>query len=139
MFMIDYRDIGWWYWLATVLALSFGIAGVSVGIVLAIGLVVMQLIYYVRKEKLYSAFTVQVRIATLIFFVVIYPDEMRFLYWIPTVGLWAQVLFGYCAMARCVSLLSWNRSAPLSLALLKNTFFSLPVRGSVQGMRIEMS
>ena len=138
MFMIDYRDIGWWYWLGTVLLLSYGMAGGTEGFMLAIGLVEIQFFHYLIQDKSFS-FRVQVRLATLLFFVLIYPEPVRFLYWIPAVGLWAQVIFGYCAMARCVSLFSWNRSTPFSMALLKNTFFSLPVRGSVKDMHIEMT
>jgi hypothetical protein len=26
MFMIEYRDIGWWYWLVTAALLSFGVS-----------------------------------------------------------------------------------------------------------------
>jgi hypothetical protein len=45
------------------------------------------------------------------------------------------VTFGYCTLARCLSLLPWNRSEPLSFALLRRTFLSRPVKGSVlQGL-----
>jgi len=137
MFMIDYRDISWWYWLATAMLLSYGMTGRPVGFILAIGLVLIQLIHYIIKEDRLSAFTVQVRFMTLVFFVTIYPSPLQPLYWVPTIGLWAQVIFGYCAMARCVSLISWNRDSPISYALLMKTFFSLPVRGSVNNKFIE--
>jgi hypothetical protein len=58
------------------------------------------------------------------------PDHLRWIYWIPTIGTWAMVLTGYCAMARTVSLMPWNRKQRLSMALLKQTFLSAPVRGS---------
>ena len=34
-------------------------------------------------------------------------------------------------MARMISLLPWNRSAPFSVALLGKTFFSAPTRGNI--------
>jgi hypothetical protein len=35
-------------------------------------------------------------------------------YWLPCIGTWAQIIFGYCGVARMVSLLPWNRSEPLT-------------------------
>ena len=51
MFMIEYRDIGWWYWLVTAVLLSFGILGNPAGFILAIGLTTIQLIHYVIRER----------------------------------------------------------------------------------------
>lgn len=66
---------------------------------------------------------------------VAFPDRMQWLYWVPTIGTWAQLIFGYCTMARCVSLLPWNRSEPFTPALVARTFFSRPVRGNIlQGL-----
>jgi hypothetical protein len=31
MFMINYKELGWWYWLATACLLSAGIAGTRPG------------------------------------------------------------------------------------------------------------
>lgn len=63
------------------------------------------------------------------------PENLQLIYWIPTVGTWAQVLFGYCAMARMVSLLPWNRKEALSFDYIKRTFVSAPVRGKIlQGL-----
>jgi hypothetical protein len=42
-----------------------------------------------------------------------------------------MVLVGYCPLARALSLLPWNRSQPLSAALVRRTFVSAPVRGSI--------
>jgi hypothetical protein len=60
------------------------------------------------------------------------------LHWIQFVGTWALVLSGYCLMARVLSLLPWNRTEPLSAALVRRTLFSPPTRGNVlQGMPAE--
>ena len=60
------------------------------------------------------------------------PGPLQWLYWIPIVGTWAQIIFGYCAMARLVSLFPWNLQEPFSWRLLWRTFFSAPVRGNIQ-------
>ena len=132
MFMIEYKDIGWWYWLVTASLLTYGIMGESIGFMVAIGITIFQLIHFSIREKSITAFPVQVRFWYLMLLIVALPKQLQLIYWIPTIGTWAQLIFGYCTMARCVSLLPWNRSVPFSTTLLQKTFFSRPVRGNVQ-------
>lgn len=135
MLMLDYRSISWWYWLATVGLLTAGVSGWPAGFAFAIGLTVIQLIHFSMRERSLIAFPIQVRLAYLLLLLIALPENLQWLYWIPTIGTWAQVLFGYCAMARAVSLLPWNRKQPFSFALLEQTFLSAPVRGNIlQGL-----
>ncbi|MFO1302140.1 MAG: hypothetical protein U1F54_00330 [Burkholderiales bacterium] len=135
MLMIESRQIAWWYWLATVCLLSAGLAGVPFAFACAIALTAWQAIHFALRCGSATAFPVQVRFFYMLLLIVSLPAPMRPLYWLPTIGTWAQVLFGYCLMARSVSLLPWNRLAPLSWPLVRRTFFSRPVRGSVlQGL-----
>ena len=132
MFMIEYKDIGWWYWLVTAPLLTIGVLGNELGFILAIGLTIFQLIHYIVREKSIKAFPVQVRFWYLLLLIVAFPEIMQWLYWVPCIGTWAQVIFGYCAMARLVSLWPWNREEPFTLELIVSTFLSRPVRGSVK-------
>ena len=135
MFMLEYRTISWWYWLATVGLLTAGVSGWPAGFMLAIGLTVFQLVHFIIRERSISAFPVQVRFAYLLLLLIALPESLQLIYWIPTIGTWAQVLFGYCTMARTVSLLPWNRKEAFSFALLKRTFLSAPVKGNIlQGL-----
>lgn len=135
MFMIDYKKLSWWYWLVTACLLSAGVAGYQTGFYVAIGLTVFQLIHFAIREHSVTAFPIQVRFWYLILLLVALPEPLRIIYWVPTVGTWAQLIFGYCTMARCVSLLPWNRNQPFSVDLLLKTFFSRPVRGNImQGL-----
>ena len=139
MFMLHYRRLSWWYWLLSACLLTVGMAdrplGRDSGFLLAIALTVVQLFHFALREGRATAFPVQVRLGYLLLLLVALPTSMRWLYWLPLVGTWAQVLFGYCLMARAVSLLSWNRKQPFSLALLKRPFISAPVRGNIlQGL-----
>ena len=46
-----------------------------------------------------------------------------------------MVLFGYCLLARVLSLFPWNRTEPFSMQLVLSTFFSAPVPGNIlQGL-----
>jgi len=132
MFMIEYKDIGWWYWLVTACLLTAGVSGNASGFMLAIGLTVFQLLHYVIRERWITAFPVQVRFWYLVLLIVALPEPLQLIYWIPTIGTWAQIIFGYCTMARLVSLFPWNRDEPFSWALVRRTFLSRPVRGSVK-------
>lgn len=128
---IEYRALSWWYWLATVGLLTAGVSGWAAGFLLAIGLTVVQLLHFGVRERSFAAFPVQVRAAYLLLLLIALPEPLQLIYWIPTIGTWALVLFGYCTMARMVSLLPWNRREKFSLDLLKRTFLSAPVRGNV--------
>lgn len=131
MFILDYRESSWWYWLVTVLFLTAGVAGWAEGFLFAIGMTVIQIVHYGTQQGSLSAFPLQVRLGYLLLLLAALPEALRWLFWIPMIGTWAQILFGYCTMARFVSLMPWNRAEPLSLGLLKRTFLSAPVRGSV--------
>ena len=135
MFMIEHRASSWWYWLATACLLTAGVSGWTTGFRLAIGLTVIQLVHFGIRERSFTAFPIQVRLGYLLLLLVALPEPLQLIYWIPTIGTWAQVLFGYCTMARMVSLLPWNRQEAFSLNLLKRTFLSAPVRGNIlQGL-----
>lgn len=135
MFMIDYKELSWWYWFTTACLLTAGIAGLKLAYLLAIGLTLFQLMHFIIREQSITAFPVQVRFWYLILLLVSFPGPMQLLYWVPAVGTWAQLIFGYCTMARCVTLLPWNRREKFSVVLLKKTFLSRPVRGNIlQGL-----
>ncbi len=130
--MIEYKDIAWWYWLVTAILLTIGILGNDLGFMLAIGLTSFQVVHFIFLTGNVKAFPVQVRFWYFMLLLVSLPESVQWLYWFPCIGTWAQVVFGYCAMARMVSLLPWNRDISFSIKLLKKTFLSCPVRGSVQ-------
>jgi hypothetical protein len=132
MLMIDYDKIGWWYWLVTACLLTLGVSGHAVGFVLAIALTALQIVHYGLRERDPAAFSLQVRACYLVLLLIALPEPLRPIYWLPTIGTWALVLFGYCGMARFVSLFPWNRDRRFSMSLLRQTFLSRPVRGSLQ-------
>lgn len=135
MFMINYKEYSWWYWLVTACLLTAGVAGYKTAFFLAIGLTVFQLIHFTIRERSITAFPIQVRFWYLMLLVVALPQPLQVIYWVPTVGTWAQLIFGYCTMARCVALFPWNHTERFSTGLLMKTFLSRPVRGNImQGL-----
>jgi hypothetical protein len=135
MFMIDYKELNWWYWFMTACLLTAGLAGHQIGFELAIGLSAIQLVHFMLREQSITAFTVQVRFWFLMLVLAAYAEPLQIIYWLPALGTWARSMFGYCLMARTLALLPWNRRIPFSLELVMKTFFSRPVRGSImQGL-----
>lgn len=133
MLMLDVKDVGWWYWLVTAVLLSYGLLVDPVGLLLAVGLTVINLLHFAARGPALTAFPVQVRFFYLLLLLIALPEPMRWLFWVPLVGTWAQVLVGYCAMARLVSLFPWNRRAPFTAGLVWRTFLSAPVKGRIGG------
>jgi len=88
-------------------------------------------VHFRLREGSFAAFPVQVRLAYTAILLVALWTPMNWLFWIPAIGTPAQVLFGYCALARCLSLLPWNRREPLSRRLVWRTFAAKPVRGNI--------
>ena len=131
MLMIDYKELSWWYWFVTACLLTAGVSGHPIGFVLAIGLTVIQLVHFSIHRRSITAFPIQVRFWYLMLLLAAFPEPLQIIYWIPTIGTWAQLIFGYCTMARCVSLFPWNRSEPFSRSLLVRTFLTRPVRGNI--------
>ena len=119
-------DYTWWLWLITACLLLAGLLVSPLYFVIAIGLTASQSVFFVAREKSLASFPAQLRLAYLLLVVVFFYPPLHFLYWIPTVGTFALVFFGYCLLARCLSLLPWNRSEPLSLSKVATTFLTPP-------------
>ena len=133
-----YRDISWWYWAATVPMLGAGLAGYSGGFLAASVLTAVQVVHFFYREGSVTAFPVQVRMAYLGLLVLAQWWPFYWVYWLQLVGTTAMVLFGYCLLARIMSLMSWNRTEAFTLKLFLRTFFSAPVPGNIlQGLPAE--
>lgn len=131
VFIVNYKSVSWWYFLATVIALTVGMAGFQVGFFAAIGVTVVHLVHFAIRERGLTSFSMQVRWGLLLFLLLGQVEPLRWLNWIPTVGIWVQCLFGYCTMARIMSVMPWIKQEPYSLGLLRRTFLSPPVPGNI--------
>jgi hypothetical protein len=132
-FFILWGDWTWWAWTVTAILLAIGLAGHTSAFVAAMALTASQAIVMLLRERSVTAFAVQLRIAYLLLLGVCFVPQMRWLYWLPTVGTFALVIFGYCLLARVLYLLPWNRQEALSLGLLRDTFASRPDLSRVVG------
>ena len=81
---------------------------------------------FLARERAFWAFSIQFRLAYTLLLIICYYPPMRCIYWLPAVGTFALVVFGYCLTARMLSLLPWNRAEPITVDLLRRTFLSRP-------------
>ncbi len=122
--MTTIRDLGWWYWLITGGLLGWGLIGRPEGLHLAMALCAVQIAHVGWLTGNLAAFPAQVRIAYLGLLIAGTWEPLHWIHGMQLVGTTARVLIGYCFLARMLSLAPWNRWQPMSLALIRRTFFS---------------
>lgn len=128
---IEFRLITWWYWLVTVAFLAAFLAGWSPGIQLAMAVTALHGWHYLRRGQTFGSFAVQVRIAYVLLLAAGLWAPLAFIHWLQLGGTLARLLFAYCPLARIMSLMPWNRSAPLTWPRVWRTITLPPVAGSV--------
>ena len=121
----------WWYWLVTDCLLIGSLAGWFWGIYPVIALTVIQTVHYFIRDRYITAFPVQVRLGYLLLLVLGMYPPLGFIHWVQFAGTTAVVTVGYCPLARIIVLMPWNRSRPLTFALVRETIVAPPVAGSV--------
>jgi hypothetical protein len=120
------KELTWWAWLVTVALLLTGLAESPAAFIAAIALLLAQTLFFWRKSGNVRAINVQIRASYTLLLVLSYIPQLRWFYWLIAIGTGALLVFGYCFVARTLSLLSWNRLEPLSLDLLRRTYLSVP-------------
>jgi hypothetical protein len=124
-------DFAWWLWLFTGLALGASLAGWAPGLPAAIVLTALQVVHQGVRARNLSALPVQVRAAYLSLLLLGIWPPLRVLHPLQLAGTVALVVFDYCPLARLLALMPWNRRRPFTFALVRSTFLSAPVRGSI--------
>lgn len=119
----------WWAWLLIEGFLVSGLAGVAGALPVAAGLAGAQAAFLLGRHRSVAPYPVQIRLAYAALLAVCLLPALNWLAWLPAVGTGALLAFGYCLLARVLSLMPWNRSQPLDWALVRRALFSPPVPG----------
>lgn len=119
------RDAAWWYWLVTLPFVAGAALGCRHSLVVAVGLTVIQALEFLHRDRRFSAFPVQVRLGYLALLLLGAAPGMGWIHIVQTLGTTAMVTFGYCPLARVLSLLPWNRTHPLTAQAVYQTLFTL--------------
>ena len=122
----------WVYWAITDLLLIAGVTIEPQALIWAIIFNVIQVIHFFWLTPKISNFAVQVRIAYLLLLIMAMYPPLYFIFYLQIIGTTAMVLLNYCFLARFMSLMPWNTTQAYSTQSIVNTFFSKPVKGSVQ-------
>lgn len=129
--MLEYKSLGWWYWLALAALLAAALAGVGRAFAAFLALSAVQLVHFAAIHRSVMAFPVQTRLAYLLIAVAALWPPLAVIYWLQLGGTALRVASGYCVIARTLSLLPWNLNEPLTARVVWRTFVSPPVRGSI--------
>jgi uncharacterized membrane protein YedE/YeeE len=121
----------WWYWAITTALLVGILAGYSLCLQAVIALNIVQVVHFIIREKSISAFPIQVRITYLGLLFAAQAPYMVWIFWWQLIGTSAMISFGYCFLARILSLLPWNKKESYSLEMLKKTFLTPPEKNNV--------
>jgi hypothetical protein len=131
MFMLDYKDYGWWYWAASCTTLWLAVSGFTHAYEIALIIGAVQLGHFILAERSVTAFPVQIRMGYLSVLLLAMPDGFDWVLWVPALGTLLRVVTGYCIMARMLMLMPFNRGHALSAAFIKYAFLAKPVRGNI--------
>lgn len=129
--MFAQRSTGWWYWLATAILLTAYLAGAPGAFEGAFVLLIVQVAHLRLRDGSFIAFPVQVRIGYLAIFIIGMAPNMVFLHWMQMIGVWAELMAGYCLLARMLALLPWNRVVLLTPGLIRFALVSPPASGCI--------
>lgn len=120
------RDWTWWAWALTATLLACTVAGDGHALAAATGLTALQAVVVAWRDRRLTAFALQLRLAFLLLLLAGSLPGMTWVLWVLLFGTSALVLFGYCLLARLLSLLPWNGREAWSWDRLRRTFFSAP-------------
>jgi hypothetical protein len=125
----------WCYWALTTALLVGVLAGYGQCLQVVIALNVVQVVHFAVRDMSISAFPVQVRVAYLGLIFAAQAPYMGWIFWWLVIGTSAMITFGYCFLARLLSLLPWNKKGSYSLDMMKETFLTPPQKGNIlQGL-----
>jgi hypothetical protein len=124
-------SLAWWIWAVLAGLMLWGLAGQMLAREAAMALAFMQAIGFLFVHRSVRHFPTQLRVAYALWMAVSLVPPLFFMYWILAAGTTVRVLTGYCAMARLLLLLPWNRSVPLTWRRIGIIAFHPPIQGSV--------
>ncbi|CDO37860.1 hypothetical protein [Novosphingobium sp. KN65.2] len=127
--------LAWWFWLAMDLALVNYLFIDRDFVKGLIALAAIQVPVFAMVGQGLRSFPAQVRMAYLALLIMGLFPSFAYVHWMQLVGTTAMILFDYCFLARCLSLLPFNRTEPLTGRLVVRTFLCPPVSGSIMAER----
>ena len=124
----NFKNTDWQLLLLCACGMTGGLAGWEAGFLLALASAAILFFTSFLKHGYLMAFQVQVHMTYFAILLAASPEPVNGLYWLPTLGTWAYLLFDYCLLARLLSLLPYNSSKPFTLRHVRDTFIARPTK-----------
>jgi hypothetical protein len=128
---MKFGSLQWWIWATLACLMLWGLTGQMLAREAAMAFAVLLAIGYLLVHRTPRHFPTQLRVAYALWMAVSLVPPLFIMYWILAAGTTARVLTGYCAMARLLLLLPWNRSVRLTWRRIGIIAFYPPIQGSV--------
>ena len=119
------------YWIVTDILLAAGLVIWPPALYLAMAVVVIHSIHFLRYSPAITSFPMQVRIGFLGLLILGQVPYFGWVNWVQLAGINALLTTGYCPLARILSLMPWNRTRSFSWKLFTTAIFSPPVNGRI--------
>jgi len=119
------------YWIVTDILLAAGLLIWPSALYLAMAVVAVHSVHFLRYLPAITSFPMQVRTGFLGLLILGQVPYFGWVNWAQLAGVTALLTTGYCPLARILSLMPWNRTRPLSWKLFTTAIFSPPVNGSI--------
>jgi hypothetical protein len=119
------------YWQLTALMLASHFTGCPFGIALTAALTAWQVMHFAIRRRSLRHLEVQVRLLYLACLPVGLLPGGWSVVMVLFVGVNTLLITDYCLAARLLSLAPWNRDWPLTLARVRQVFFTPPKPGSI--------
>ncbi|MFZ5603366.1 MAG: hypothetical protein ACOY7J_13010 [Pseudomonadota bacterium] len=132
MLRLEFNKLAWWYWLVADVLLMLALWVERDCFVVALAFNLFQLLHFILRQRSFTAFPVQVRAGYWLWLLAGLAPGLFWMHWIQLAGTSAMLLFGYCPLARMLSLLPWNRRQPFTLQFMVRTFLVPPTSGSIR-------
>jgi protein-S-isoprenylcysteine O-methyltransferase Ste14 len=130
--MLDFHvltDPSWWQWAVTVPMLVAHLIGQPWALPAALVLCSAMTAYYLIRLHSVRPMPVQIRLAYMAWLLVGLLPGMVWMHYVALIGTTAMVLFGYCPLARTLTLLPLNRTEEFSMNLVGRTILAKSTGG----------
>lgn len=114
--IIDPGKITWWFWLITLAFIIAALLSWLPGYYLAMGISLVQVIFFLFKERSLMAFPTQIRVVYfLITLACFWPGGRFYVFLVLLLGTLMVTFFGRCSIALALKNLPWNKTREIRL------------------------
>lgn len=113
---INAKEITWWFWLITFVFIIVAISGWMPGYYVVMAISLIQVFYFLFKEKSLMAFPTQIRLVYFAFTLFgFWIGGRLYMYVLLLLGTFMVTFLGRCSIALMLKPMPWNRNRKVRL------------------------